>query len=633
MRRCLATTGVLSLILASSAFAVVSNGFDSDYVYVLEGGANAPTNKLYKHLKANPVITADPWISVNAPTGTATSGAFSGVFLTSLTFSNSGKAGAHTPSGFRLFYLGKSNAVNTGNNPGFPIIVEVDSSTPPVKLREFYVGRAVNGNADFGAATFVNSFPLVNLRYNAKNNTLMVGVSHDGIGTGGVAHIYIYELSLPDSPVGTGVGSPDELQGVTLMETYDTGITGADAVQFNPPTSGTQTGGGGVNLNVSPDGTLYFRNQITDVFTFPSTAGGYTPGGTTSGPTTPPGLTNVALNAKTATLGLAQIGAEGQWQSVLYRPANNSLVNLQRKTGAGSPVPVILGYDVSTQALSLIGGTGTASNPGTSTDAMRGQHNECLDTGTGDIWIAGQSLPGSGNGGTWKYDAGGTLTKWDTQVGGLSVFDVAVPPSGTGACCMPAFSGGGCTLWDQIVCVNEFHGGWNGPGSTCAASSCDTTGACCLPGGQGCTAMTQGDCAFADGFWQGVGTTCGQFPCPLGACCAACGFCNQTLPGECSTSATRFWGPGSTCGQVTCPSNLCAEPPVDGDCDGDIDMDDFGIFQRCYNPGGAIPAVPVNCACFDRAAPFGQIDHDDFTAFVNCAIGSGSGVPAFSPCP
>lgn len=615
---------VLLAMMPAAVLGLVSNGFDSDYVYVLEGGANAPTDRLQRHLKTTQVTTDDPWISQGTPTGTATSGTFTAQFFTSLAFSNAQRAGVNTPAGYRLFYLGKNTNGATGATVGVPIILEVDSNN--VKLREFYVGRAVNGNADFGG-TSVSSFPLANLRYNARNNTLMVGIAHNGIGTGGTMHLYLYELSLPDSPAGTGVGSPQELQGVTLMETYDTGITGADATNYSG-TGATQTGGGGVNLNVSPDGAVFFRNQLTDVFMFPSTAGGYTPGGTTTGPTTPPGLTNVALNAKTATLGLAQIGTEGQWQSVLYRPADNSLINLQRKVAIGSPVPVILSYDMTTQALTLVGTTGTGT---TTNDAVRGQHNESLDTGTGDIWIAAQSLPGSGNGGAWKYAADGTLTKWDTLGAGLGLqlFDIAVPPSGSGACCLPG--GGGCVAdMSKLVCAVEAGGVWQGAASTCTATTC-VEGACCQAGGI-CSSKTQADCAADNGYWQGPNTTCGQFPCPTGACCKPCGVCTQGLASEC-TGGGVFGGAFSVCGEVICPSNLCAVPPVDGDCDGDVDLNDLGIFQRCYNPAGPIPSDPTNCACFDRVAPAGEIDDLDFDAFVDCAQGSRDGVAAGAPCP
>lgn len=80
------------------------------------------------------------------------------------------------------------------------------------------------------------------------------------------------------------------------------------------------------------------------------------------------------------------------------------------------------------------------------------------------------------------------------------------------------------------------------------------------------------------------------------------------LPSVDVTAITRF------------PSNW-----ADTDSDGDVDQDDFGVFQRCYS--GTDQATPACTALFDRNCD-GAIDSDDLTAFGVCF--SGPAVP--SPC-
>jgi hypothetical protein len=70
------------------------------------------------------------------------------------------------------------------------------------------------------------------------------------------------------------------------------------------------------------------------------------------------------------------------------------------------------------------------------------------------------------------------------------------------------------------------------------------------------------------------------------------------------------------------PACLCNTPWADADGDGDVDHDDFAIFQRCYTgPGGGIPTIDeYACSCFDRNDD-GSIDQQDFIAFKDCAGG------------
>jgi hypothetical protein len=66
-----------------------------------------------------------------------------------------------------------------------------------------------------------------------------------------------------------------------------------------------------------------------------------------------------------------------------------------------------------------------------------------------------------------------------------------------------------------------------------------------------------------------------------------------------------------------------AEPAPEGD--GDVDQEDFAIFQMCFTgDGGIIPLDPEYCACFDVEGidgPDGDIDERDFTRFQQCASG------------
>lgn len=62
--------------------------------------------------------------------------------------------------------------------------------------------------------------------------------------------------------------------------------------------------------------------------------------------------------------------------------------------------------------------------------------------------------------------------------------------------------------------------------------------------------------------------------------------------------------------------------------DGSVDMNDFGVFQRCYTGTGLISESNMaECRCFDRDGN-GAVDVGDFNRFVACSTGPASGVPA-----
>ncbi len=96
----------------------------------------------------------------------------------------------------------------------------------------------------------------------------------------------------------------------------------------------------------------------------------------------------------------------------------------------------------------------------------------------------------------------------------------------------------------------------------------------------------------------------------------------------------RNWlGAGTTCAEYgnMCP-HVCADPAMDSDCDGDVDHDDFALFQLCYSGNGNNYPTGLHCDCFDKGSdsPDNDIDSLDFDAFQTCA--SGPNVPANATC-
>ena len=63
----------------------------------------------------------------------------------------------------------------------------------------------------------------------------------------------------------------------------------------------------------------------------------------------------------------------------------------------------------------------------------------------------------------------------------------------------------------------------------------------------------------------------------------------------------------------------CNNPPADFDEDGDVDQDDFGLWQLCYT--GSNNGIPEDCACMDLDRDGVDIDQADFTRFQLCSAG------------
>ena len=76
-------------------------------------------------------------------------------------------------------------------------------------------------------------------------------------------------------------------------------------------------------------------------------------------------------------------------------------------------------------------------------------------------------------------------------------------------------------------------------------------------------------------------------------------------------------------------AGCCNDPAADVEPaqvgDGDVDHDDFGVFQECYK---ASP-LPDSCLCLDFNKD-GQVNDSDFTRFMNCR--SGPSIPANPAC-
>ena len=110
---------------------------------------------------------------------------------------------------------------------------------------------------------------------------------------------------------------------------------------------------------------------------------------------------------------------------------------------------------------------------------------------------------------------------------------------------------------------------------------------------------------------------------PNGACGLDNADCtNGISQADCETEPPAglggVWrGSSTTC--ETLATSCCPVPFADGDHDGDVDQDDFGMFQVCYTDtdGG----VPPGCHCFNRDGD-NDIDHPDFTAFSHCYTGA-----------
>jgi hypothetical protein len=130
---------------------------------------------------------------------------------------------------------------------------------------------------------------------------------------------------------------------------------------------------------------------------------------------------------------------------------------------------------------------------------------------------------------------------------------------------------------------------------------------------------------------------CIQVPPPPGACCVKYGYgkgaCSRTTQSNCNIPGSTYLGDGTNCGFDNENCEFCNTDLVfDTDYDGDVDQDDFSLFQVCF--GATSPLEPLGCKCFDEHAKVGggddNITLEDYVAFEGCA--SGPNVPANPSC-
>ena len=108
-----------------------------------------------------------------------------------------------------------------------------------------------------------------------------------------------------------------------------------------------------------------------------------------------------------------------------------------------------------------------------------------------------------------------------------------------------------------------------------------------------------------------------------GACCLPNADCvNDLTQSACEEMTGRWQGQSTTCETLTC----CPYPFADAEKDGDVDQDDFGLFQVCWTDLGG--GVPTGCECFNRVDD-NTIDINDFLEFAKCY--TGANVPALPP--
>jgi hypothetical protein len=194
---------------------------------------------------------------------------------------------------------------------------------------------------------------------------------------------------------------------------------------------------------------------------------------------------------------------------------------------------------------------------------------------------------------------------------GQTCAEIDCNPPDTGACCLWAR---GCLAdLTQVLCEN-LGGIFGGLGSDCADDPplC-SRGACCVPD-EGCVFTIEYDCLLRGGAFVGVGVTCDPNPCP-GACCVGAepAVCvpDQT-EANCLSVGGEWSGPF-----VPCDPNPCLCDDGDGDRDGDVDLRDFALLQRCLTDVGT-----GLCECLDMNND-GVVNADDFLAFLVALDGTG----------
>ena len=139
----------------------------------------------------------------------------------------------------------------------------------------------------------------------------------------------------------------------------------------------------------------------------------------------------------------------------------------------------------------------------------------------------------------------------------------------------------GCGLHNGSYTCNT--GGGNNGNSKCFQNNADR----CDGGGK--QFLKSQNIDFDNVFLKGGGPDV-----QTGACCLNNTTCQEILEADCQAQGGTFNGILSTCANTVC----CHSPIwADTDGDGDVDMDDFAVFQTCYT--GANTGVSGACRCLD----------------------------------
>jgi len=201
-------------------------------------------------------------------------------------------------------------------------------------------------------------------------------------------------------------------------------------------------------------------------------------------------------------------------------------------------------------------------------------------------------------------------------------------------------SGGVTTTYDYCGAFDRvYKGPFNrvsvGVGPGCELKDKATQGDeyACKPGGTPTQCLTYADATtddtvpnYTDGYWRVQLDAMSLLDGMLvqvtdeGSCCRTDGTCDITTFDNC-TSPDIFHSGDTTCEMSRC----CPQPFANSDAasgDTDVDLVDFGAFQRCYT--GLNGGVLDGCACFNKDGD-NDVDDADFDEFQKCW--SGPNVP------
>jgi len=162
-----------------------------------------------------------------------------------------------------------------------------------------------------------------------------------------------------------------------------------------------------------------------------------------------------------------------------------------------------------------------------------------------------------------------------------------------------------------IGAYQDDHAGGTDAGSA-YVFDLNCTGACCLMGGTCLPDLSFDDCAAQSGDHI-AGVSCEPNPClVVGACCYPDGSCAVTTEAECAGVWHAEW---ADCFVAQCP------PPLDGDFDGDgdVDLSDYAFFADCLE--GPLVSCPPECEPADLDGDL-DVDLADFAAFQAAFTGS-----------